>query len=500
MRRFTSAPNPVPRVAGSRQGRPRRAPSARSGCRRNGRGSPTPRRAPRCSRWRGHSPCAVDHLHDARAGGLERGDGVPTRARPPAPCPPRSTGGGCPPRRVAAAASSSSGQLRGVVRHRLGSRGRVPRIVAGDRPEQQGHRGRRGRRADLVERGREGDDAVPRHPAVRGAQTHRPGQRRGLSDRAPGVGADGERDLERGHGSRGPPDIAGPATGPTGWPPVPTRSAPWTTPSRTRPCWSCPAPPRRRRPVARRCARRTRPAPSRMRLPAVDGRPFVTTRSLSATGTPSSGGRASSAALPDRRASAKRRSAERAEDTRALRVEGLPGVEAAGLAFDESLMSIQQLHGAQLARPQQAAHLVRAQARRVRAHRRRAWTSSRPRHRGSRAPRGGPRRVRAHRQRLIHREARCDDILSQDGLDLDGLRRGRDAIGVERGQHRVLVEDVVELAMESGDLVLAEAEAREMGDMRDILARQAGHHRRIPCRSARLQRVYPTLTIGIEPA
>ena len=62
------------------------------------------------------------------------------------------------------------------------------------------------------------------------------------------------------------------------------------------------------------------------------------------------------------------------------------------------------------------------------------------------------------------------------------------------GEHRVLVEDVVELAMEARHLVLAEAETREMGDVRDILARQAGHGRRIPVPHVR---PYPTLTIRI---
>src|SRR4030067_331117 len=54
-------------------------------------------------------------------------------------------------------------------------RGRVERIVAGDHLEHEGgvldgpcHR------SDLIERRRERDDAVPRHPAVGGLQTDAP--------------------------------------------------------------------------------------------------------------------------------------------------------------------------------------------------------------------------------------------------------------------------------------------------------------------------------------
>ena len=42
------------------------------------------------------------------------------------------------------------------------------------------------------------------------------------------------------------------------------------------------------------------------------------------------------------------------------------------------------------------------------------------------------------------------------------------------GQHRVLVEDVVELALEARQLLVGQAEAREMSDVLDVVARQGG--------------------------
>ena len=75
-------------------------------------------------------------------------------------------------------------------------------------------------------------------------------------------------------------------------------------------------------------------------------------------------------------------------------------------------------------------------------------------------------------QRHVRREARRDHVLAQDVLDLDRLRRRRDVVGRQLGQHRVLVEDVVELALEAVELLLGQAEAGEVGDVLDVRALQ----------------------------
>ncbi len=43
------------------------------------------------------------------------------------------------------------------------------------------------------------------------------------------------------------------------------------------------------------------------------------------------------------------------------------------------------------------------------------------------------------------------------------------------GEDRVLVEDVVELALESRELVVGQPEAGEMGDVLDVRSGQGGH-------------------------
>ena len=48
-------------------------------------------------------------------------------------------------------------------------------------------------------------------------------------------------------------------------------------------------------------------------------------------------------------------------------------------------------------------------------------------------------------------------------------------VRVEPGEDRVLVEDVVELALEQRELVVGQAEAGEMGDVLDVGAGQTGH-------------------------
>ena len=56
-----------------------------------------------------------------------------------------------------------------------------------------------------------------------------------------------------------------------------------------------------------------------------------------------------------------------------------------------------------------------------------------------------------------------DDVVAEDVLELDRLGRRRDRVGVELGELRVLVEDVVELALEAGELLVGQARAGRGG-------------------------------------
>ena len=68
----------------------------------------------------------------------------------------------------------------------------------------------------------------------------------------------------------------------------------------------------------------------------------------------------------------------------------------------------------------------------------------------------------------LERQRRRDDVVAQDVLELDRLGGRRDVVGRQLGQDRVLVEDVVELALEARQLVLGQAEAGEVRDVLDI--------------------------------
>jgi len=61
-----------------------------------------------------------------------------------------------------------------------------------------------GERPDLIERAREGDDAVPANPAIGWLHADDAAQRRGLADAAAGIGANRDRRVEGGHGRGGP--------------------------------------------------------------------------------------------------------------------------------------------------------------------------------------------------------------------------------------------------------------------------------------------------------
>ena len=72
-------------------------------------------------------------------------------------------------------------------------------------------------------------------------------------------------------------------------------------------------------------------------------------------------------------------------------------------------------------------------------------------------------------------QRRRDDVVAQDVLELDGLRGRGDVVGRDAGEDLVLVQDVVELALEPSQLAVGEPEAGEMRDMLDVVAREGGH-------------------------
>ena len=81
----------------------------------------------------------------------------------------------------------------------------------------------------------------------------------------------------------------------------------------------------------------------------------------------------------------------------------------------------------------------------------------------------------ALREGRLDRQRRGHDIVAEDVLELDRLGGRRDRVGVELGQLGVLIEDVVELAFEPGELGVGQPEAGEMGDMGDVVAGEGGH-------------------------
>ena len=185
MRRFTSAPNPCSRVRAyivrsaswpacvvgtgadlqsSREIHIERRHSARDSSSprqwRPGstRPSRTSRAAARCrrARRRGQASASSDAVERAR----DLGDRRPVRAAAAA--------------RPRARAADIAGQRRRIIGHRLGRAGRVRRVGARDHAERDrrivdGPR----QRPDLIERGTERDQAVPRDAAVGGLQIRR---------------------------------------------------------------------------------------------------------------------------------------------------------------------------------------------------------------------------------------------------------------------------------------------------------------------------------------
>ena len=85
----------------------------------------------------------------------------------------------------------------------------------------------------------------------------------------------------------------------------------------------------------------------------------------------------------------------------------------------------------------------------------------------------------------LDRERLAGDVVAEDVLELDRLGRRRDRVGVELGEDRVLVEDVVELALEAAELGVGQPEAGEVGDVLDVGSGEGGHGPMIAEGSAR---------------
>src|SRR4029079_2296954 len=73
------------------------------------------------------------------------------------------------------------------------------------------------------------------------------------------------------------------------------------------------------------------------------------------------------------------------------------------------------------------------------------------------------------------RAALARGVGAGDFLEVDRLGRRWDVLGVEPGQDHVLVEDVVELALEARQLLVGQAESRQVGDVFDVGSGERGH-------------------------
>ena len=107
-------------------------------------------------------------------------------------------------------AAHVAGEGSAEVGHRFRTRRGVERVVTGDGLQEQGAvLDIAAERADLVERGGKGDQAVARHAAVGGLEANHATQRSRLADRAAGVCAQGDETFTSSDGRRRP--AAGPA-------------------------------------------------------------------------------------------------------------------------------------------------------------------------------------------------------------------------------------------------------------------------------------------------
>ena len=96
------------------------------------------------------------------------------------------------------------------------------------------------------------------------------------------------------------------------------------------------------------------------------------------------------------------------------------------------------------------------------------------------------------------------DVVAQDVLELDGLRRRRDVVGRQLGQDRVLVEDVIELGLQAGQLGFRQPEPREVRHVLDVRAGQVGHvpddsRRARYDRSMQLPAIRPMTRADVDP-
>ena len=205
-----------------------------------------------------------------------------------------------------------------------------------------------------------------------------------------------------------------------------------------------------------------------MREPAVHWPPATDTRSLSATGMPSSGRSASSAwsgSVP-RGGQAGVGGVGLGEGPFAVDRE--PRVEATVVALRRREVRLGQLMRRDVAGPQEGGHLVGEEPGRI----------GHPAQRSSRmagTTMKSPSRAGALARTASTGQRRSDDVLAKDVLELDRLCRRGDVVGRQLGQDGVLVEDVVELALEPRQLGIGEPEAGEMGDVLDVRSRQGGH-------------------------
>ena len=150
-------------------------------------------------------------------------------------------------------------------------------------------------------------------------------------------------------------------------------------------------------------------------------------------------------------------------------VEAQPGVEGVVLALGPLQVGDRELARGDVAGPQPGGHLVGVQAGDVGVGHRHSPSLADDRRDDDEVALAG-RRVG---QRLLRAERRADDVLAQDVLELDRLGGRRDRVGVELGELRVLVEDVVELALEAAELLVGQAEAGQVSDVSDVVAGQS---------------------------
>ena len=194
MRRLTSAPKPcgararVHRPAGRR----RRRRAGRSGRRRSGPGWRWPRPGRSGSRRRARAARAAACTSSTRGAELlgQRDGRRRRRSRTPGSMPSPVSSAGTPRRMPSRrSAVGQRDRLRGTASE-VESHGSCPTMCA---QQQRGVGDVAGQRAGLVERGGEGDHPVARDRAVGRLEPDDPAQRRGLADRAAGVGADRPR-------------------------------------------------------------------------------------------------------------------------------------------------------------------------------------------------------------------------------------------------------------------------------------------------------------------